>query len=59
MIKENLELIVLKLRQSMGHRPNYVSRLAKKMYFNRVFFEKVISLEVLENRIGHRRFSSL
>lgn len=59
MIKENLELIVLKLRQSVGHHPNYASRLAKKMYFNRVFFEKVISLEVLENRLGHRRFSSL
>lgn len=51
MIKENIELILLRLRRSMGHHPNFVSRLARKISFNRVFFEKVISLEVLKNRM--------
>lgn len=30
MIKENIESIVLRLRQSMGHRPNFVSRLPRE-----------------------------
>lgn len=51
MIKENVGPIVLRLRQSMGHHPNFVSRLARKIYFNRVFYEKVISLQALKNRM--------